>query len=183
MLHPFASAIARLLSSATVATSMIAFRPACPLIPISRRRLVVELATKTVQPTFIGYTFTFQSRPSASTAKSASCSLLPWNAVTDGILPWNCQLDNEDTAAELGPDDQVDWLWHSWVRKWGSGWVLPESAFRVWPESDKVSLACHSFPSWMKVVFFWKVVWAFRDMPLVVTLLSSSSAAKHLRIM
>lgn len=32
---------------------------------------------------------------------------MPWTALTNGLLPWDCQLDDEDTAAELGTDDQV----------------------------------------------------------------------------
>lgn len=68
---------------------------------------MVELATKTLHPTFTGYTFTFQPRPSASTVKSECGSLFPWNALTDFLLPWDCQLDGKDTAVELGPDDQI----------------------------------------------------------------------------
>ncbi len=58
-------------ASATVARSLMVFRWACPLIPTSFNSLVVELATKPLQPTSTGRTFTFHPRSSASAAKSA----------------------------------------------------------------------------------------------------------------
>ncbi len=68
---PAASASQWLLLSAAVARSLMVFRWACPLIPTSFNSLVVELATKTLQPTSTGRTFTFHPRSSASAAKSA----------------------------------------------------------------------------------------------------------------
>lgn len=54
-----------------------------------------------------------------------------------------------------------------------------QAAFRG-PESKGAGLVRRFSPSWMKVIFRAKVVWAFRGKALVVTLLFPSPAAKHL---
>lgn len=99
------------------------------------------------------------------------------------LLPWDCQLYYENTAAvgPRWPDLGAGWLLQSRVGKWVPGWGphISQSwaAFRG-PESGDDCLVCHFSSSRMKAISRWKVV-GFWGLAYEVTLWFLSTIAKH----
>ncbi len=161
------------------------FRWACPLIPTSFSSLVVELATKPLQPTSTGRTFTFHPRSSASAAKSAYRNLFLSNAspiasshgtVSSTIKTCRQVLDQRTRSGRR----LVAAVSGGKVSLWFMSTRISQSraAFSGHESGGDRLIECVS-PSRMKDVGWRQVVWASRDMALTVTLLLSSVAARH----
>ncbi len=163
----------------------MAFRWACPLIPTSFNSLVVKLATKPLQPTSTGRTFTFHPRSSASAAKSAYRNRFLSNAssvasshgtVSSTIKTCRQDLDQRTRSGRR----LVTGISGGKVSLWLKSTRISQSWARFSGHKSGDDRLVERFsPSRTKDVSWWKVVWASRGMALTVTLLLSSVTARH----
>lgn len=130
---------------------------------------MVKLTTKPLQPTSTDHSLTFQ--PSAC----LFCSNATSRASSHGTVNFTIKTQRQDM------DQRTRSIY--WVGRWASCYkVHPHPQIlgcvqRAWVWK---CLPVRRFSlSRMKVIFRGKVVWSFRGLALVATLLFSSTAAKH----